>query len=192
MRGGSAATAREEWAKPLPGHLQVSEDPGATGALRRAEPGQPDGARHSQDCFALLRNGGGGVTDRPTALLLRERSGDGVSRTPAAFPGQLRCRPAPLPEAAWGALRVFAGSAFAHPSLASHGPVRGQGHSSEQSCSENCGFLQAVPLWGGPVEGVVCTRVFTPSSGNWPGGGGSAKLDPRRCVVCTRCFEVRA
>lgn len=82
VRGGSAATAREERAKPLPAQprsLKAAEPP--CPSERRAGPlGR---ARDSQDCSS--KKTGGGVTTRPTELLLRGRTA-GVGTGPAGRP----------------------------------------------------------------------------------------------------------
>lgn len=174
VRGGSAATAREERAKPLPAQprsLKAAEPP--CPSERRAGP--LGGARDSQDCSSKKTEEAASQPGPRNCFCADGR--------PEWGRGPRGARGVPsLPEAARGALGVFAGSACAHPSLASHGPVRGHGHSSEQSCWESCGLRRAAPSRGALGRG--CLRgsrapVSSPQAlGPGRGGGGPPRWTP--------------
>lgn len=96
VRGGSAATAREERAKPLPAQPR---------SLKAAEPPRPSerragplgGARDSQDCSSKNTEEAASQPGPRNCFCADGRSGDGARGAPAACPPSRR-----RPGAHWG------------------------------------------------------------------------------------------
>lgn len=173
VRGGSAATAREERAKPLPAQprsLKAAEPPAPRSAepARWAEPVTLRTARLRKQRRRRHNPAHGTASAR-----MDGRSGDGARGAPAACPP-----PGGGPGRTGGVRRERLRS----PLLASHGPVRGHGHSSEQSCWESCGLRRAAPSRGALGRG--CLRgsrapVSSPQAlGPGRGGGGPPRWTP--------------
>lgn len=146
VRGSSAATAREERAKPLPAQprsLKAAEPP--CPSERRAGP--LGGARDSQDCSSKKTE--------EAASQPGPRNCFGADGRPEWGRGPRGARGVPsLPEAARGALGVFAGSPCAHPSSRHMVPSEDMGTALSKAVGRAVDSVEPLPR-GGPWGGAA-------------------------------------